>query len=62
MPYVSAHGDDFLFDYGYAFRREGDVRHRPKTFDMEQLVGEAPRWLRDYREDVGAPDLESVVS
>src|SRR5690349_12931168 len=22
VPYVSAHGGDFLFDYGYAFRRE----------------------------------------
>jgi predicted dithiol-disulfide oxidoreductase (DUF899 family) len=22
FPYVSAHGGDFLFDYGYAFRRE----------------------------------------
>jgi hypothetical protein len=23
---------------------------------------EAPQWLRDYREQVGAPDLESAVS
>jgi predicted dithiol-disulfide oxidoreductase (DUF899 family) len=27
-----------------------------------QLLREAPQWLRDYREDVGAPDLESAVS
>jgi predicted dithiol-disulfide oxidoreductase (DUF899 family) len=62
VPYVSAHGDDFLFDYGYAFRREhmsGIVR---EEFDMGQLLREAPQWLRDYGEDVGAPDLESAVS
>jgi predicted dithiol-disulfide oxidoreductase (DUF899 family) len=62
VPYVSAHGGDFLFDYGYAFRREeisGTVR---EEFDMGQLLREAPQWLRDYREDVGAPDLESAVS
>jgi predicted dithiol-disulfide oxidoreductase (DUF899 family) len=62
VPYVSAHGGDFLFDYGYAFRREemsGIVR---EEFDMGQLLREAPEWLRDYREDVGAPDLESAVS
>ena len=62
VPYVSAHGGDFLFDYGYAFRREemsGIVR---EEFDMGQLLREAPQWLRDYREEVGAPDLESAVS
>ena len=62
VPYVSAHGGDFLFDYGYAFRREemsGIVR---EEFDMGQLLRDAPQWLRDYREDVGAPDLESAVS
>ena len=54
--------DDFLFDYGFAFRREemsGVVR---EGFDMGQLLREAPQWLRDYREEVGAPDLESAVS
>jgi len=62
VPYVSAHGDDFLFDYGFAFRREemsGIVR---EEFDMGQLLREAPQWLRDYREEVGAPELESAVS
>jgi predicted dithiol-disulfide oxidoreductase (DUF899 family) len=62
VPYVSAHGGDFLFDYGYAFGREemsGVVR---EEFDMGQLLREAPQWLRDYRDDVGAPDLESAVS
>ena len=62
VPYASAHGGDFLFDYGYAFRREeisGSVRDE---FDMGQLLREAPQWLRDYRENVGAPDLESAVS
>src|SRR6266567_3015500 len=50
VPYVSAHGGDLLFDYGYAFRREqmsGIVRDE---FDMGQLLREAPQWLRDYRE------------
>jgi predicted dithiol-disulfide oxidoreductase (DUF899 family) len=62
VPYVSAHGGDFLFDYGYAFRREemsGIVR---EEFDMGKLLRDAPQWLRDYREEVGAPDLESAVS
>jgi len=62
VPWVSAHGSDFLFDYGYAFRREemsGIVRDE---FDMGQLLREAPEWLRGYREEVGAPDLESAVS
>ncbi len=31
-------------------------------FDMGELLREAPQWLRDYREEVGAPDLESAVS
>ena len=62
VPYASAHGDDFLFDYGFAFRRaqmSGIVR---EEFDMGQLLREAPQWLRDYREEVGAPDLKSAVS
>ncbi len=62
VPWVSGHGDDFLFDYGYAVRREemsGIVR---EEFDMGQLLREAPQWLRDYREEVGAPDLQSAVS
>jgi predicted dithiol-disulfide oxidoreductase (DUF899 family) len=62
VPWVSGHGGDFLFDYGFAFRREemsGIVR---EEFDMGQLLREAPQWLRDYREEVGAPDLASAVS
>jgi predicted dithiol-disulfide oxidoreductase (DUF899 family) len=62
VPWVSAHGGDFLFDYDFAFRREempGIVR---EEFDMGQLLREAPQWLRDYREEVGAPDLESAAS
>jgi len=62
VPYVSAHSGDFLFDYDYAFRREemsGIVR---EEFDMGQLLRERPQWLHDYREEVGAPDLESAVS
>jgi predicted dithiol-disulfide oxidoreductase (DUF899 family) len=62
VPWVSAHGSDFLFDYGFAFRREemsGIVR---EEFDMGELLREAPQWLRNYREEVGASDLESAVS
>jgi predicted dithiol-disulfide oxidoreductase (DUF899 family) len=62
VPYVSAHGDDFLFDYGFAFRREempGIVRDE---FDMGEMLREAPQGLRDYREEVGTPDLESALS
>jgi predicted dithiol-disulfide oxidoreductase (DUF899 family) len=46
VPYVSAHGGDFLFDYGYAFRRDemsGVVR---EEFDMGQLLREAPQLPR----------------
>jgi predicted dithiol-disulfide oxidoreductase (DUF899 family) len=62
VPWVSAHGSDFLFDYDFAFRREdmqGIVR---EEFDMGELLSEAPQWLRGYREEVGASDLESAVS
>jgi hypothetical protein len=31
-------------------------------FDRGQLIREAPQWLRNYRDEVGAPDLESAVS
>ena len=62
VPYVSAHGDDFLFDYGFAFRREEMSGFVREEFDMGQLLREAPQWLRNYREEVGAPDLESAVS
>jgi predicted dithiol-disulfide oxidoreductase (DUF899 family) len=61
-PWVSSFGSEFLFDYGFAFRREemsGIVR---EEFDMGQLLSEAPQWLLDYREEVGAPDVESAVS
>src|SRR5256714_6599525 len=56
VPYVSAHGDDFLFDYGFAFRRgqvSGIVR---EEFDMGQRPREEPQWLRNYRGGAGAPD------
>lgn len=62
VPWVSSYESDFLFDYGFAFRREemsGIVRDE---FDMGQLLRDAPQWLRDYREEVGAPDLKSAVS
>jgi predicted dithiol-disulfide oxidoreductase (DUF899 family) len=62
VPWVSAYGSDFLFDYGYAFRREETSGIVREEFDMGQLLGEAPQWLRDYRAEVGAPDLESAVS
>jgi predicted dithiol-disulfide oxidoreductase (DUF899 family) len=62
VPWVSAYGSDFLFDYGYAFRREDLSSVVREEFDMGQLLREAPQWLRDYREEVGAPDLESAVS
>jgi len=62
VPWVSAYGSDFLFDYGFAFRKEemsGVVRDE---FDMGQLLRDAPQWLHEYREEVGAPDLASAVS
>jgi predicted dithiol-disulfide oxidoreductase (DUF899 family) len=62
VPWVSAYGSEFLFDYGFAFRRaqmSGVIR---EEFDMGQLLREAPQWMRDYREEVGAPDLESAAS
>lgn len=62
VPWVSAYGSDFLFDYGFAFRQEEMSAGVRAEFDMGQLVREAPQWLRDYREEVGASDLESAVS
>ena len=62
VPWVSGYGSDFLFDYGFAFRREELSSSARAEFDMAQLVREAPQWLRDYRDEVGAPDLESAVS
>jgi predicted dithiol-disulfide oxidoreductase (DUF899 family) len=62
VPWVSAYGSDFLFDYGFAFRREEMSSVVRDEFDMGQLLREAPQGLRDYREQVGAPDLESAVS
>jgi predicted dithiol-disulfide oxidoreductase (DUF899 family) len=62
VRYVSAYGGDFLFDYGYAFRREEMSEIVRDEFDMGQLLREAPQWLRDYREEVGASDLTSAVS
>ena len=62
VPWVSGYGDDFLFDYGFAFRREEMAGIIREEFDMGQLLREAPQWLRDYREEVGAPDLESALS
>jgi predicted dithiol-disulfide oxidoreductase (DUF899 family) len=62
VPWVSALDGEFLFDYGYAFRREEMSSMVREEFDMGQLLREAPQWLRDYRDEVGAPDLESAVS
>jgi predicted dithiol-disulfide oxidoreductase (DUF899 family) len=62
VPWVSAYGSDFLFDYGFAFRREEMSSGKREEFDMGRLVREAPQWLRDYRAEVGASDLESAVS
>jgi predicted dithiol-disulfide oxidoreductase (DUF899 family) len=62
VPWVSAYGSDFLFDYDFAFRREEMSSAVRDGSDLGQLLREAPRWLRDYREEVGAPDLESAVS
>jgi len=62
VPWVSAHGSDFLFDYGFAFRREEMPSIVRDEFSMGELLREAPQWLRDYGKQVGAPDLESAVS
>jgi predicted dithiol-disulfide oxidoreductase (DUF899 family) len=62
VPWVSAYGSDFLFDYSFAFPREEMLGVVREEFDMGQLLREAPQWLRDYREEVGAPDLTSAVS
>jgi predicted dithiol-disulfide oxidoreductase (DUF899 family) len=62
VPWVSAYGSDFLFDYGFAFRREEMESIVREEFDMGRLLREAPQWLHEYREQVGAPDLKSAVS
>jgi predicted dithiol-disulfide oxidoreductase (DUF899 family) len=62
VPWVSAYGSDFLFDYGFAFRREEMSSTARDEFDMGELLREPSQGLRDYREEVGAPDLESALS
>jgi predicted dithiol-disulfide oxidoreductase (DUF899 family) len=62
VPWVSAYGTDFLFDYAFAFRREEMSSAVRDHSELGPLLREAPQWLRDYREEVGAPDLESAVS
>jgi predicted dithiol-disulfide oxidoreductase (DUF899 family) len=62
VPWVSAYGTDFLFDYDFAFRREEMASTARDEFDMGELLREPTQGLRDYRETVGAPDLESALS
>src|SRR3954449_8763488 len=62
VPWVSAYGGDFLFDYEFAFRRGQMPDIVREEFHMGELLREAPQWLRNYREEVGASDLESAVS
>jgi predicted dithiol-disulfide oxidoreductase (DUF899 family) len=62
VPWVSAYGSDFLFDYGFAFRREEMSSIVRGEFDMGELLREPTQGLRDYREEVGAPDLASALS
>ncbi len=62
VPWVSAYGSDFLFDYGFAFRREEMASAVRDGSELGQLLREAPRWMHEYRDEVGAPDLESAVS
>ena len=38
VPWLSAYGSDFLFDYGYAFRHEEMSSGAREEFDMGQLV------------------------
>src|SRR5437762_3877954 len=44
VPWVSSYGSDFLFDYGYAFRREEMSSVVREEFDMGQLLRDAPQW------------------
>jgi predicted dithiol-disulfide oxidoreductase (DUF899 family) len=62
VPWVSGYGGDFLFDYGYAFHTDELASSDREEFDMGELIREAPQWLRDYRDEVGAPNLESALS
>ena len=62
VPWISGYGSQFLFDYGFAFQPAELSSAGREEFDMVQLVREAPQWLRNYREEVGAPTLESAVS
>jgi predicted dithiol-disulfide oxidoreductase (DUF899 family) len=62
VPWVSGYGSDFLFDYGFAFGSKELASGNREEFDMSELIREAPQWLRDYRDEVGAPNLESAVS
>ncbi len=62
VPWVSAYENDFLFDYGFAFRREEMSSAVRDGSDLGQLLRDAPQCLHDYRQEVGASDLASAVS
>jgi predicted dithiol-disulfide oxidoreductase (DUF899 family) len=62
VPWVSGYDSDFLFDYDFAFRTEEMSSAVRDGTDLGQLLREAPQWMRDYRDEVGASSLESAVS
>ncbi len=52
FPWVSSHGGDYPYDFGFAFTEE-----QMESDEFRKLIEEAPDWLQDWAVAVGA-DLE----
>jgi predicted dithiol-disulfide oxidoreductase (DUF899 family) len=56
FPWISSHGSDYQFDFGFAFTPE-----QMQADVFQQMIREAPDWLTDWSVAVGA-DLEKGLA
>ena len=57
FPWVSSHGSDFPFDFGFAFTEE----QMAGIEEIQQMIKQPPDWLQEWAEAVGT-DLESGLA
>ena len=50
FPYVSTHGSDFPFDFGFAMT-EGQAQQIP---EVKEMIDNPPGWLQEWSQQVGA--------
>jgi predicted dithiol-disulfide oxidoreductase (DUF899 family) len=48
FPWVSSHGSDFNFDFGFAYTEEDQ-----KAEEFRTMIEEPPDWLRQWAEQIG---------